>query len=96
MLQIVVEKSFKKDVERDKNSGHHSQKDFDTLKTIISTLQNQESIDPKYKRHPLKGKMSGLESIHLRNDWLLIFKVDANFLHLIMLGKHTQVYKKFK
>ncbi len=96
MLQIKIEKSFKKDIDRDKNSGQYSQKDFDLLKSIISSLQNQEPIDPKYKRHPLKGKMSGMESIHLKNDWLLILKIDNEFLNLIMLGKHTQVYKKFK
>ena len=96
MLQIVVEKSFKKDIERDKHSGHYSQTDFKTLKSIITSLQNQEPVDPKFKRHPLKGKMSGLESIHLKGDWLLIFKVDNKCLYLLMLGKHTQVYKKFK
>lgn len=96
MLQIKIEKSFKKDVKRDKNSGQYSQKDFEVLKSIITSLQNQEPIDSKFKRHPLKGEMSKLESIHLKNDWLLIFKVDDEFLNLIMLGKHTQVYKKFK
>lgn len=96
MLQIKIEKSFKKDIHRDKHSGQYSENDFKILKSIIFSLQNQETIDPKYKRHPLKRRMSGFESIHLKNDWLLIFKTDDNFLHLIMLGKHTQVYQKFK
>jgi addiction module RelE/StbE family toxin len=41
-------------------------------------------IDEKFKRHPLKGIMKGFESIHLKGDWLLIFKVDDEFLSLVM------------
>ena len=96
MLTIKIEKSFKKDIARDKKSGHYNQDDFELLKLIINNLQNKKKIDEKFKRHPLKGAMKGFESIHIKNDWLLIFKVDDNFLHLVMLGSHTQVYKKFK
>lgn len=96
MLEIRIEKSFKKDIARDKKSGHYSENDFIQLKKIITSLQNQQDIDPQYKRHLLKGKMRDLESIHIKNDWLLIFMIDTKYLNLIMLGKHTQVYKKFK
>ncbi|MBC8527408.1 MAG: type II toxin-antitoxin system mRNA interferase toxin, RelE/StbE family [Candidatus Cloacimonetes bacterium] len=70
--------------------------DFEILKSIIASLQNQENLNPKNKRHPLKGKLKDFESVHVKNDWLLIFKVDEKYLNLVMLGKHTQVYKKFK
>ncbi len=96
MVEIKLEKSFKKDIERDKKSGKYSIEDFEELKNIIKKLQNTQEIEQKYKRHPLKGNMFELESIHIKNDWLLIFKIDENCLTLIMLGKHTQVYKKFK
>ena len=96
MLEIRIEKAFKKDIARDKKSGHYSEEDFELLKTMITDLQNQKEIDEKFKRHPLKGTMKGFESIHLKGDWILIFKVDEEFLSLVMLGKHTQVYKKFK
>ena len=96
MLEIKIEKSFKKDINRDKKSGNYSLEDFTTLKTIILNLQNIEVIDEKYKRHPLKGSMHSLESLHVKGDWLLIFSIDEKYLNLIMLGKHTQVYKKFK
>ena len=95
MLEIKIEKSFKKDIARDKKSGHYSEKDFGKLKNIIQSLQNQEEINKRYKRHPLKGSMKDFESIHIKSNWLLIFKIDENYLYLIMLGKHTQIYKKF-
>jgi mRNA interferase YafQ len=96
LLEIKIEKSFKKDVERDKKSGQYSSKDFEILKSIIASLQNQENLNPKYKRHPLKGNLNNFESVHVKNDWLLIFKIDEQYLTLVMLGKHTQVYKRFK
>lgn len=96
MLEIRLEKSFQKDIERDKKSGKYTKEDFEELKLIIKNLQQNEEIDKKYKRHPLKGTMLDMESIHIKNDWLLIFSIDEEYLSLIMLGKHTQVYKKFK
>lgn len=44
-------------------------------------------------RYLLKGNMKGCESIHLKGDWLLTFKVDEEFLNFLMLEKYTQVYK---
>ena len=96
MLEIRIEKSFKKDIEREKKSGVYAKSDFELLKRIITDLQHKREINQKFKRHPLKGNMRGFESLHLKSDWLLIFKVDDVFLNLVMLGKHTQVYKKFK
>lgn len=96
MLKIKIEKSFKKDIDRDKKSGQYSKKDFSILKSLITSLQIQDKIDPKYKRHPLKRELKEFESIHIRNDWSLIFKIDKQYLNLVMLGKHTQIYKKFK
>lgn len=96
MLEIKLEKSFQKDIERDKKSGKYKSEDFEELKSIIKKLQNNEEIEQQYKRHPLKGNMLELESIHIKNDWLLIFKIDEKSLNLIMIGKHTQVYKKYK
>ena len=96
MLEIKIEKSFKKDIEKAKKSGKYSEKDFEVLKKVIEDLQNQREIDQKYKRHFLKGQLKECEVAHIKPDWLLIFKIDEKFLYLIMLGKHTQVSKKFK
>ncbi|MCR8711194.1 type II toxin-antitoxin system RelE/ParE family toxin [Aliarcobacter butzleri] len=96
MFEIIIEKSFKKDIQRDKLCGKYSKNDFEILKILINSLQNEETIDKIFKRHSLKGDLLGYESIHIKNDWLLIFKVEDNFLYLVMLGSHSQVYKKYK
>ena len=96
MLEIKIEKSFKKDIEKAKKSGLYHDKDFELLKEIITKLQTNTQIEDKFKRHTLKGSMKDYESIHIKSDWVLIFKLDKQYLYLIMIGKHTQVYKKFK
>ena len=55
MLEIKIEKAFKKDIARDKKSGLYHKEDFELLKMMITDLQNEEEIDEKFKRHPLKG-----------------------------------------
>ena len=96
MLKIKIENSFKKDIERDKTSGKYTKEDFELLKSLIQQLEHQQMTDTKYKRHPLKGSLKSLEYLHVKGDWLLIFAINEEFLTLVMLGKHTQVYKKFK
>ena len=41
MVEIKLEKSFKKDIERDKKSGKYSIEDFEELKNISKKLQNR-------------------------------------------------------
>jgi len=94
MRLLKIEKRFKKDIGRDKKSGKYSKFDFDILKNIIDSLLNDEPIDSLYKRHSLVGNLKLYESIHLKNDWVLIFKLDNECLYLVMLGSHSQVYKK--
>jgi mRNA interferase YafQ len=96
LLRIKVEKRFKKDVQRDRRSGKYSQLDFEILKHIIATLQEEKQVDLIYKRHSLLGPSKGYEAIHVKNDWILIFKVENPFLILIMIGSNPQVYKKMK
>ncbi len=96
MLKIKIEKSFKKDIERAKRSGKYSKEDFETLKQIIEKLQLLEPIEDKYKKHLLKGNMQGYEALHIKPDWVLVFKTNNEYLNLVMIGKHTQVYKKYK
>jgi len=96
LLKIKVEKRFKKDVERDRRSGKYSQLDFEILKHIITTLQEEKLVDPIYKKHPLLGTSKGYEALHIKSDWILIFKIEKPLLMLAMIGSHPQVYKKLK
>lgn len=89
---------FKKDIERDKKSGHYSTEDFTLLKEVMSTLLDEEVLHKKYQNHLLKGEWDGSYECHIKNDWLLIYRVDTltHSLIFIRLGTHAQIFKKYK
>jgi len=95
LLKIKIEKRFKRDIERDGRSGNYSKLDFEVLKDIIERLQEGKPIDHIYKKHRLNGEFNGYEAIHIKNDWILIFRIEKSFLKFAMIGKHIQIYKKF-
>jgi YafQ family addiction module toxin component len=94
LLKLKIEKGFKKDIKRTKKSGKYSQLDFEILKYTIKMLQDKKPVDPIYERHPLHGTFHGYEAVHIKADWVLVFKIEEPFLMLVMLGTHSQVYKK--
>ncbi|MDM8567609.1 type II toxin-antitoxin system YafQ family toxin [Candidatus Halobeggiatoa sp. HSG11] len=93
MLKIESTKGFKKDIQRDKKSGKYSKNDFEILKKIIKQIQEEKDIESIFKRHNLTNNLKDYEAIHVKNNWILIFKINDNTLTLVMLGTHTQVYK---
>jgi mRNA-degrading endonuclease YafQ of YafQ-DinJ toxin-antitoxin module len=54
VLEIKIEKAFKKDIARDKRSGLYTDDDFELLNTMINDLKIEKEIEEKFKRHPLK------------------------------------------
>jgi mRNA interferase YafQ len=89
-----LKNGFKKDIKRDKKSEKYSQLDFEILKDIIKKLREKKPIDPIYDIHLLHGPLLGYEAIHIKSDWILVFKIEEPFLILVMLGTHSQVYEK--
>ncbi len=39
-------------------------------------LVKGETLPPKYKNYPLKGKYEGYYDCHILPDWVLIYKVE--------------------
>lgn len=96
MLKLIIEKGFQKDIEKIKNSGQYGKDVFEKIKEIIIKLQNQQPIESIHKRHSLVGNLKKYEAIHIKNDLVMIFRATQTHIILVMIGKHTKVYKKFK
>jgi len=64
------------------------------LKDIIKRLQEKKPIDPIHDIHPPHGPLLGYKAIHIKSDWILVFKIEEPFLILVMLGTHSQAYEK--
>lgn len=89
-LKLIPTTKFKKDVKRLKKRGFN----LDELYGIIEQLLNLETLDPKLKDHPLKGKYAGFRECHVQPDWLFIYAIceDKLILTASRTGTHSDVF----
>ena len=95
MLEIKLDKQFKKDVKRDQKSGKFNGEDFGELKTVMDSLIEENKLDEKYLEHKLLGEWRGYLECHLKPNWLLIYKFDEITIKFARLGTHQQLFKKY-
>ncbi len=88
MRQPVYSGQFKRDVKRTEKRG----KDMGGLKTLIRLLIAGESLPPRYKDHPLKGRRASFRDAHIEPDWLLIYKVAGDVVRFERTGTHSDLF----
>ena len=90
MLKLNTSTQFKKDYKLAKRRGL----DISLLKDIVTKLANGESLDPKYKDHPLTGDWVGHRECHIQPDWLLIYRYEEDVLILTLTrtGTHSDLF----
>ena len=89
MLALVLSTQFKRDVRRAKRQG----KDLSKLQTLMEFLRRQQSLPERYLDHPLKGDWKGYREVHIEPDWLLVYRVRGNELHLVRTGSHSSLFR---
>jgi len=89
-LNILYTTQFKKDYKRVKKQN----KNLDKLKDIVNILVAGQKLDPKYRDHQLAGQWSGHRDCHIEPDWVLIYMIKDNELHLERTGSHAELFNK--
>jgi len=90
MRQVFLSSQFKKDFKRVQKQGLNLSK----LKRVIETLEMELLLEQSLKDHPLRGNYAGTRECHVEPDWLLIYRVDGDELHLVRTGSHAELLKK--
>lgn len=90
MRRPVRSSAFRRDVKRTQKRG----KDMSKLRRLISLLLAGEPPSEEYQDHPLRGNWKGYRDAHLEPDWLLIYRVVGDELHLVRTGTHADLFKK--
>lgn len=87
--KLILTNSFKRDLKQIEKRGY----DTSLLDNVITMLQNGETLDPKYKDHPLKGDKLGFRDCHILNDWVLLYQIknDKLVLSLLRTGTHSDL-----
>lgn len=88
--QVLLTSKFKKDFKLLKKQG----KNTDKILAVIKKLARGESLDAKYKDHPLLGGYLGARECHIEPDLLLIYEKQENILILNILraGSHSNLF----
>ncbi len=91
-LEVKWTTQFKKDYK----SAIKRNQNIELLDNVIRTLQKGETLDSKYKDHPLSGNWQSYRECHIQPDWLLIYKIENNelILTLARTGTHSDLFHK--
>lgn len=89
MLKIELTNTIKKDFKKYK---HQKEVLFD-LQEIIQLLVNKKSLPTRHRDHNLTGNWINYRECHVKNDVLLIYKVECDILFLTRFGSHSELFK---
>lgn len=88
MRNVILERKFKRDIK----------KQLLVLVTpawaeALHCLCNDLPLAEKYQDHALTGNWKGFRDCHIKPDLVLIyFKKDDDFLQLVRLGSHAEIF----
>lgn len=90
MLKIRYSSRFKKDYKVVVKRGY----DIKLLEEVLQVLVEEKPLQPKYLDHQLVGSYSGYRECHITPDWLLIYKIELDFLTLSLTrtGTHSDLF----
>lgn len=90
MLVVVRSSQFKRDVKTAQKRG----KDLTKLQALLKILIEQRPLPPAYRDHLLKGNWGGYRDAHIEPDWLLIYRISRDELHLARTGTHSDLFNE--
>jgi mRNA interferase YafQ len=62
------------------------------LREAILLLIEGNPLPHRYKDHPRGGDWKHFRDCHIEPDWLLIYKIDGDDLHLVRTGTHSDLF----
>ena len=88
--EIKPSHTFKKELKQAQKRGL----DISKLISVVNTLAEGKTLEPKYKDHALTGNYKGYRECHIQPDWLLIYQYDNNelYLYLARTGTHSDLF----
>jgi mRNA interferase YafQ len=88
MLKPDPTRRFKKDLKK----FEHNKSVQQELNTVLDFLLKKEHLPEKYLDHPLVGNYVGFRECHIKSDTLLIYWVDDEYVHLVRIGSHSELF----
>ena len=64
------------------------------LRELILLLLAEDPLPERYRDHPLRGNWKGYREAHIEPDWLLIYRIAGDELHLVRTGSHADLFNE--
>jgi len=92
MRKPIFTKQFQKDYKKLERSGINLRLSNFIDKTI-SKLIKEESLNPTYHDHALKGEWQDCRECHIQGNWLLIYRITKNNeIYFERTGSHAELF----
>jgi len=88
-LKTLQTTQFRKDLKR----GKKQQRNLDALKKALNLLVEGEKLPARFKDHALGGQWKDFRDCHIEPDWVLIYQIQADELHLVRIGSHANLFE---
>jgi len=88
MRNPVRSSQFKRDVKK----AERRNKRMDGLRDLLCLLIQEQPLPQTYLDHPLKGNWKGHRCAHIEPDWILVYRIEGNDLHLTRTGTHADMF----
>jgi mRNA interferase YafQ len=79
---------FRRDLKRQQKRG----RDLSKLWALVEILRHRRGLDQRNRDHALGGDWKGWRDCHVEPDWILIYKVAGDELHLARTGTHSDLF----
>ncbi len=88
-MQIARSAQFKRDVKKAHSRNHGPNQ----LRVFLELLiQQKRPLPARYRDHRLQGNWANYRG-HLAPDWLVIYRIEKDKLHLARTGSHSELFK---
>jgi len=89
--EIRPEKNYRKQYKLLEKRGYN----MELLDEVVFMLATGEVLPPRFRDHPLRGDRYGYRDCHIKDDWILIYKIDKGVLTLILseTGTHADLFE---
>lgn len=88
MLKFKTTNRFDKDLKKLLKQGKSKDKIYHVMETII----DQTILAPKYREHKLHGEWKDCTECHIEPDWILIYRLEADFVSFERTGSHSDLF----
>ena len=63
------------------------------LKEVVDIISENKKLPAKYKERQLTGNYSDFRECHIKNDWILIYRIgEVLELYLFRTGTHSDLF----